>query len=99
MGDRHRQETKSIEGVTPGSGELPIREGMQAEMDVRVGMEVDCYCFQMSLLTALFPLPAHHPPGPGAALLTAKLQEGTRDEGSPMDTVEPGASGHETSVS
>ena len=79
MGDRHRQETKSIEGVTPGSGELPIREGMQAEMDVSVGMEVDCYCFQMSLLTALFPLPAHHPPGPGAALLTAKLQEGTRE--------------------
>lgn len=99
MGDRHRQETKSTEGVTPGRGGLPVREGMQAETDVSVGMEVDCYCFQMSLLTALIPLPAHHPPGLGAALLTAKLQEGTRDEGSPLDTVEPGASGHKTSVS
>ena len=72
---------------------------MQAETDASVGMEVDYYCFQMSLLTALFPLPAHHPRGPGAALLTAKLQERTRDEGSPVDSVEPGASGHETSVS
>lgn len=99
MGDTHRQETKCIEGVTPESGKLPIREGRQAETDASVGMEMDYYCFPMSLLTALFPLPAHHPPGSGAALLTAKLQEGTRDEGSPMDTVEPEASSHEASVS